>query len=384
MHNRLLKIPYFNELKKIILDGGFDAYFVGGCVRDIILERPVHDVDMVCFSHDYKCFATAVKKNLPSVWVEFKDNIRLVRGRVEVDISKPRGRNLAEDLSKRDFTINNLAINTAGDIFGDKTDLESKIVRHVDDHTFSDDPLRILRTFRFNAQVGFEIAPETLAKIKIEKDLITQSASERIFAELDKLFLGDYAYQTLQSMIETGIYEVITGGIEPDCVDELTAKSGRGLVFFAASLFRKLEKASADELATKLNFPNLLKKKAFRTAEFYNQVGEILEFGDDFVLRKLIYAYPDEMDDGLKLYELAAECDNMPMSKLEDNIFRVMNQLKHVDFETPDRINGQLLQEIGVAPGPKMGEIIKSVKPLLASGELASIDEAVEYINKEF
>lgn len=232
MHNRLLKIPYFTELKKVILEGGFDAYFVGGCVRDIMLGRPVHDVDMVCFSHDYKAFASAVKADLPSVWVEFKDNIRLVRGSVEIDISKPRGETLEEDLSKRDFTINNLAMNTVGDIFGDTTDLDGRVVRHVSDSTFKDDPLRILRAFRFKAQVGFNIAPETIEKIKNEKVISADSASERIFAELDKLFTGAYACDTLESMINTGVYEIVTGGIPADRVDKLVADSGRGLVFF--------------------------------------------------------------------------------------------------------------------------------------------------------
>jgi len=384
VHNRLLKIPHFTELKKIILEGGFDAYFVGGCVRDILLDRPVHDVDMVCFSHDYKEFASAVKAGLPSVWVEFKDNIRLVRGRVEIDISKPRGDTLEEDLTKRDFTINNLAMDTAGNMHGDMTDINAKIVRHVSENTFKDDPIRILRTFRFNAQVGFDIAPETLKKIKLEKDMITISASERIFAELDKLFMGAHAHKTLQDMIDTGVYEVLTKGITPDCVDEIAAKSGRGLVFFAASLFRKLDKDEVDKLAVTLNFPNALKKRALRTSEFFKEVAKALENAEEFELRKLIYAYPDEMDDGLKLYEIESECSEMDKEQLEEKIYIVMTQLKYVDFELPDRINGQFLQEIGVAPGPRMGEIIKSIRPMLASGELKTIDEAVVYIKEKY
>lgn len=112
---------------------------------------------------------------------------------------------------------------------------------------------------------------------------------------------------------------------------------------------------------------------------------ELLKSDDDYALRKLIYAYPDETEDGLKLYEIVSSCGEAGGCDAEEDIDRVMTQVKYVDFELPDRLNGQLLQDVGVAPGPKMGgEIIKGVRPMLASGgELKSIDEAVEYIHKK-
>ncbi|ADD69180.1 Polynucleotide adenylyltransferase region [Denitrovibrio acetiphilus DSM 12809] len=384
MYNNLLKIPFFYELKKVMLEGGYDAYFVGGCVRDILLDREIQDIDFVCFSHDYKEFATAVKEAVPSVWVEFKDNIRLVRGNTEIDISKPRGETLEEDLQMRDFTINNLAMDTGGNIFGDRTDLDSKVIRHISESTFRDDPLRILRSFRFMAQLGFTASDATFEKMRQEKELLSQSASERIFNELDKLFKGDYACDSLRQMEETGVFSIITGGMSLDAYDEMAACAGRGLVFFASSLFCRLSVEEKNKLAGKLNFPNSMKKKAERISVFTKELAELLKNSDDTAIRKLIYKYPDELDDGIRLYIIRSGCDGVDQCRVEDDEFRVMSQLPYINFNLPERLNGAVLQELGVAPGPMMGEILKEVKPLMASGELNTLDKAAEYIKEKY
>lgn len=380
MNNYILRIPFFNEFKKVILDGGYDAYFVGGCVRDILLGRDIQDIDLVCFSHDYKDFASAVKSVIPSVWVEFKDNIRLVRGQTEIDISKPRGETLFEDLSKRDFTINNLAMDTGGKIYGDKTDLDAGVIRHIGEDTFRDDPLRILRTFRFMAQIGFQIAEETIVKVMAERSLLELSASERIFSEVDKLFKGDHACDSLKIMDDTNVFEIMTGGLSPDCFDEEASCAGRGLVFFAASMFCRLSDEERSMLAGRLNFPNAMKKKAERISEFAKRIEAILDNDDHLEIRKLIYKYPDELDDGLKLYLIQRECDGMNRVEIEAREFLVMSELSRINFILPERLNGAILQEIGVAPGPKMGEILKKVKPMMASGEITSLEAAADYI----
>jgi len=384
MHNDLLKIPFFTELKKVILDGGYDAYFVGGCVRDILLGRDIQDIDLVCFSHDYKDFASAVKEAIPAVWVEFKDNIRLVRGLTEIDISKPRGEKLEEDLTQRDFTINNLAMDTGGNVYGDRSDLDNKIIRHISEDTFSDDPIRILRAFRFMSQLGFTINQDSFNKIFRERQLLELTASERIFGEMDKLFKGEYAYDALKAMDDCGVFRIMTGGIACDCYDEEASCAGRGLVFFASSLFCRLDKDSKEKLAARLNFPNAMKKKATRIAHFASELSEILQSGNNIAIRKLIYEYPDELDDGVKLYMIKSKCDGVAEEEIEDNEFKIMSQLPYINFNLPERLNGALLQEIGVAPGPMMGEILKEVKPMMASGELNTLEKAAEYIKGKF
>lgn len=384
MKKNLIQIPYFTELKNIITYGGFEAYFVGGCVRDVILGRDVHDIDMVCFSHEYKDFAGAIKAALPSVWVEFKDNIRLVRGRVEIDVSKPRGETLEEDLLRRDFTINNLAMNTDGDILGDVEDIGRRVIRHTGDDAFTDDPLRILRAFRFQAQLGFRIADSTISKIENQSILLGKSASERIFAELDKLFRGSYTKQAMEHMANAGVYRIVTGGLEPDCVSMAAASAGRGLGFFAAALFTGMDQDERLRLAGRLNFPNVMRKTAVRTAAFAERTAEVLKNGSDFDVRKMLYASPDVTDAGLALFAICSRCAGTDEYAVEECVDRVMTQVKYVDFELPEKLSGAILQEIGIPPGPKMGEVIKEVKPLMASGELKCLYEAEEYITDKY
>lgn len=380
----LRKIPYFAEIKRVIYDGRFDAYFVGGCVRDVILDRPVQDVDLVCFSHDYQEFAKAMKGVLPSVWVEFKDNIRLVRGRFVIDISNKRGDTLEEDMRRRDFTINSLFMDSEGNVTGDTYDLEQKILRHVSETAFTDDPLRILRAYRFHAQLGFRMAKETVYKIMSEKHMLAGSASERIFAELDKLFAGAHAGSSLAKMIETGVFEIITGGVPHADSDVTVAETCRGLTFFMSALFARLNDEDKNTIADRLNLPNSMRKRALRTARFAAEIAKILRTDDPNAIRRLIYLHPEETDDGLKLYEILSLAKGVDGYAIEESVDSVMTQLKYVDFDLPEKLNGMILQEIGIPPGPLMGEIIKSVKPMMASGEISSLEDAEKYITEKY
>jgi len=375
-------IPFFTELKDLVHTGGYDAYFVGGSVRDVIMGRDIHDIDMVCFSHDYKDFAQAVKKALPSVWVEFKDNIRLVRGRVEIDISKPRGLSMEEDLRRRDFTINNLAMSFGGEIFGDMTDLNAGVIRHISENTFSDDPIRILRVFRFVSQLGFTMTDSTREKIINEKLLLKNTACERIFGELDKLFSGKHSVKALREMINTGVYSVLIEGVPPGAVDEMTAARGRGFEFFISGIFTRADAQTLRQVSASLNLPNSMKKRASAISYVSQKLSEMLESDNDFSIRKLIYAYPYELEDGLELFRIISENKGENPVYIEKSADRVMNQLKYVDFTGPDRINGELLSELGVVKGPQMGQIIKEIRPMMASGELPDIDSAVKYIKQ--
>jgi len=384
VHADLLKIPHFNLIKEVIIRENCEAYFIGGCVRDIILGRDVHDVDLVCFSHEYHDFANILKSALPSVWVEFKDNVRLVRGKTEIDISKPRGKNLDEDLRKRDFTINNLGMDITGKIYGTMDDLDRRVIRHVSESTFTDDPIRILRVFRFLSQLGFHIAQETLSKAGSERQLLESSASERIFSELDKLFKGSHAQKALSSMADCGVYDVITFGMKITELEKISAGEGRGLVFFASALFSRLDKQMQDMLAGRLNFPNAVKKRASRNADFAVKIKKIIASGSDAEIMKIIYAYPEETDDGLKLFELQAICAGTDPYSVDMAVDRVMTLIGKVDFELPEKLNGTILSEIGIAPGPLMGTIIKNVRPLMASGEITSLDAAESYIKEKY
>ena len=137
-----------------------------------------------------------------------------------LDISELQGNNIEEDLKRRDFTINAIAYDLANDKFVDVTgglkDLKNKVLRHIDDKNFEDDPLRILRAFRFYAVTGFKMTIELENALKKYLPLALNPAKERINYEIMKLFGGDFTSCALLKMDEFGLLEKIF-----PCVTEL-------------------------------------------------------------------------------------------------------------------------------------------------------------------
>ncbi len=192
---------------------GFPAYLVGGFVRDRLLGRNSKDIDIVCVGSGI-AFAKKLASLLsPAPSVQFYENfgtaainfkgleIELVGARKESyrsDSRKPLVENgtLEDDLSRRDFTINALAVSLNGENYGQIIDmfsglehLEQKIIKTPLDPqvTFSDDPLRMMRAVRFATQLGFEIEEKTFKAISTQPERIKIISQERITTELQKI-----------------------------------------------------------------------------------------------------------------------------------------------------------------------------------------------------
>ena len=205
----MLKIP---EKIKFVLDtltqNGYEAYIVGGCVRDSLLGLIPSDYDVTTSAKPQeilglfeKTVPTGIKHGTVTVITE-KEPVEVTTFRTEgeyKDSRHPRNvefvTDLREDLSRRDFTVNALAYNeTVGlvDLFGGLSDLENKILRAVGDgdKRFREDALRILRLFRFASQLEFTIEEKTLnSALKLQNGLKNIS-KERIFSELCKAVNG--------------------------------------------------------------------------------------------------------------------------------------------------------------------------------------------------
>lgn len=205
----MLKIP---EKIKFVLDtltqNGYEAYIVGGCVRDSLLGLTPSDYDVTTSAKPQeiiglfeKTVPTGLKHGTVTVIIE-NEPIEVTTFRTEgeyKDSRHPRNvkfvTDLREDLSRRDFTVNAMAYNeTAGlvDLFGGLGDLENKILRAVgdSDKRFSEDALRILRLFRFASQLEFTPEEKTLnSALKLQKGLENIS-KERIFSEIVKTVKG--------------------------------------------------------------------------------------------------------------------------------------------------------------------------------------------------
>ncbi len=237
-----INIPKYAQVAmKELETNGFEAFVVGGCVRDSIMGKIANDWDMTTSStpeetlevfKNFRTIPTGIKHGTITVLID-KQPLEITTFRIDGEYTDNRRpdsvsftRNIENDLSRRDFTVNAMAYNdTDGivDLFGGIEDIKNKIIRCVGDpdKRFHEDALRIMRAIRFSATLGFEIEKETAESIKRNKHLLQNIASERIRVELEKLLLGDDAERILIEFSDV-IFEIIpelkeTLGTEQNC-----------------------------------------------------------------------------------------------------------------------------------------------------------------------
>lgn len=205
---------------------GYDAYAVGGCVRDSILNRKPEDWDITTSAKPEqvkrifrRTVDTGIEHGTVTVLIG-KDGFEVTTYRVDglyEDGRHPKEvtftSRLEEDLKRRDFTINAMAYNDDErlvDAFGGMRDLNYHLIRCVGDpkERFSEDALRILRAVRFSAQLAFPIEPETAEAIKSLAPNMEKISAERIQAELVKLLVSDHP-ERIQDACELGITKVV-------------------------------------------------------------------------------------------------------------------------------------------------------------------------------
>lgn len=220
------------KLINLLSDNGFEAYAVGGCVRDYLLGKASADIDITTSATPMQVEKILSDKNIKVVETGIKHGTvtavlngapyEITTFRKDgdyVDNRRPENvefvTDIKDDLSRRDFTINAMAYNYEKgivDLFGGKEDLDNKIIRTVGnpDLRFQEDALRIMRALRFSSVLSFSVEDNTKKAIFDNIHLLNNIAAERIFAELLKLLEGDNAMQVLDE------YREVIGVIIPE------------------------------------------------------------------------------------------------------------------------------------------------------------------------
>jgi putative nucleotidyltransferase with HDIG domain len=226
----ILEHPIFTQLADFARDRQAECYVVGGYVRDLLLNRPNKDIDIlvigggISFARDFghsladKPYVT-VYKNYGTARLPYGDfELEFVGARKESYRSDSRNPivedgSLEEDLDRRDFTINAMAIQLYPefgklvDLHNGIADLEAKrLVTPLDPHiTFSDDPLRMMRAVRFASQLQFEVDPVTLEAISIHSERLSIISQERISNELNKIISSAKPSIGFRLLFDTGL-----------------------------------------------------------------------------------------------------------------------------------------------------------------------------------
>lgn len=200
-----------------------EIYIVGGTVRDFYFGIKSYDRDIIVCEADAKDFALKLNKIFDSAYVPLDEENKIYRIVLHekeddnhqsiIDITNPIGGNIEQDLKRRDLTINAIAVNIHTeeilDLFGGTADIKNKTLNYIEETNFVDDPLRLLRVYRFQALLNFDITDKTRSVILKYNTLINKPAKERINYELMKMFSGAYTDKALLNMDTTRLLEEI-------------------------------------------------------------------------------------------------------------------------------------------------------------------------------
>lgn len=211
------------EVIRTLENAGYEAVFVGGAVRDYLLGKPATDIDIATSAEPEE--VKAVFPITVDIGTAHGTVLVLMNGEpIEVTTYRTEGtytdhrrpdevsfvKSLQEDLRRRDFTMNALAMTKDGeliDLFGGKADMADRIIRAVGNAAdrFNEDALRMFRAIRFTAVLGFDIEEQTFKAIRDNAEQIRYISVERLKAEMDKLFAGDNPAKAFHSIQNTGL-----------------------------------------------------------------------------------------------------------------------------------------------------------------------------------
>lgn len=373
-----------------IEDAGFEAYFVGGCVRDTILGDSIHDIDIATSA--YPSEIKSIFKRTVDTGIEHGTVMILDHGtgyetttfRTESgyqDYRRPDKvtfvRSLSEDLKRRDFTINALALRENGevvDLFDGLGDLKKHLIKAVGDpnERFHEDALRMMRAVRFASKLDFVISTETLQGIKNNAPLLEKIAVERIRVEFEKLLMGQNPVAGLRDFIETGLYQYC-----PELKEQKQKLSGLlllnnwqienveqawaviaiqlGMDTRGVSGFLKKWKTSNNLIVdVKKTLPVIhgLHNQKLEPMTLFN-AGEKAVKDANQVAKLYGWAVPDR--------KLKDKYDSLPIKTKNDLVVN----------------GGILMKEAGIKPGPLLGKILNMLVNQVVNGELANTQSAL-------
>ena len=373
---------------------GFEAYFVGGSVRDMLLQKPIHDVDIAsaAFPEEVKKqFDKTVDTGIQHGTVMVLDHglgYEITTFRTEstyTDFRRPDKvtfvRSLAEDLQRRDFTINALAMTHDGeivDLFDGLGDLSAGVIRAVGEAEvrFTEDALRMMRALRFSAQLGFQIAPDTRAALRRLAPNLAKIAVERIRVEFEKLLMGQQAAASLVMAIEDGVMLYLPGQLDQwqfeAIIADLTWQQPATLpVAWTYLLTRsnlKVSEMTAFLRAWKTS------RDLMRVVTAVAPVARHITTCDLWTLYQ-IDDYRDVLISVLRLMQTDETVIADVIAMFEALPIHHTRELQ-VD-------GGQLITQQIVQPGPQMGRILKAIEQAVVTGQVVNQQAALLAYAKE-
>lgn len=339
-------------------EAGYEAYFVGGCVRDYLLNDEFSDIDITTNALPEevkqifrKSIDTGIQHGTVTILVD-EDSFEVTTFRTEDDYIDHRTpekvefvSDLKEDLDRRDFTINAMALDSSGKLYDyhcGERDLRNKVIKTVNNpnERFFEDALRMLRAFRFSSKLGFEIEENTLKAIKNNAELIKFVSIERIVNEFRKLLTGRGNKRSLELLLDSKLNNYIP------FLDEISKIIDFSNYTFCQSLYilSKINDISFEKLK-ELKLSN----KEIKQIKIYEKINE--DFSSNIPLEIILYNY--DVNDVTFIASYSNYCDKEDIEKIKLPI-KSFNDIAITSME--------IISIIDKPAGPWIKEIIKKLE----------------------
>lgn len=431
------------------------AFVVGGYVRDLLLGKKVKDIDVVVIGNGVD-FANKIAKefsrtnlvtyeNFGTAMLQLDDwRLEFVGARKESyskDSRKPavEAGTLEDDLSRRDFTINALAVSlnkedfgNLNDPFGGQRDLERCLLRTPLDPntTFDDDPLRIMRAFRFASQLGFEIEPSVFEATKAMRERLKIVSQERISDEFLKIIASTKPSIGLKLMFNAGVMDIVfpeiaqLAGVDQrqdhhhkdvflhtlmvvDNIGQMTDDVWLRMAALLHDIAKPRTKAFKEDVGwtfhgheelgarmvkpifRRMKFPFERVKYVEKLVRLHLRPMALVDEGvTDSAVRRLMFEASEELDDLMKLCRADITSKNPKLvEQVKRNYDNVVKKMEEV--EERDRIRNwqppvggeEIMQVCGLEPGPLVGKLKDAITDAILDGKIPNDhDAALRYL----
>lgn len=372
-----------------LTQAGYEAYFVGGSVRDLLLNRHIHDVDIATSAYPEevkqlfeRSIDTGIQHGTVTVLYD-DDSYEITTFRTESgyqDYRRPDHvefvQNLEEDLKRRDFTINALAMDEHGnihDLFNGLDDLNQGLIKAVGDpeKRFNEDALRMMRAVRFMSQLKFSLEEKTRQAICDHHELLSKISVERIREEFVKMCVGPHARSAFQVFLDTQLSEEV-----PD----FRGKKEQLSVFPSLTFLPSTEASVWAIIAILLKLPNEQIPAFMRDWKNSNQMARNVE--------EIVFFFDLLSDHSPSDYELFLAGQDTVMSACD--VARILGQPVNSEamidcyVALPIKsnkelvIDGSTLIDWGIKPGPSLGEMLAKITEAVVDGKVANEEEAIK------
>lgn len=385
-----MKLPQNVEyILEKLNNGGYEAFIVGGCVRDYIMGIEPHDYDITTsalpeqvkdiFTHTVD---TGIKHGTVAVILD-KTPYEVTTYRIDGEYRDNRHPEeviftdkLTGDLSRRDFTVNAIAYNhNTGyvDRFGGIEDIENKIIRGVGnpDRRFKEDALRMMRAVRFSAQLDFSIEQNTLRAIRDNAQLIENISAERVREELFRL-IGSEHNERLEILKESGIAEYVLPEIfHTDCDFSAVNTLSDNIALRLAYIFAPIgEKALRDMLVRLRSDGKTIALSSLLVRNLH------LKPEDKYSMRRLISIAGESSPLLIELICAFSQADKSKMTALYDSVKNDCCSLRTL------AVDGKDITAIGIK-GKEVGNILNSILDyVLRYPDRNNKKELMEYVKE--